>query len=61
MEYSLILINLSSLIEGKLCLSGVKLLLKMGWRHGRSINESSASSLYGMPSASENLDDVASS
>ncbi|MEI4872752.1 hypothetical protein Q8G47_28915, partial [Klebsiella pneumoniae] len=25
---------------------GVKLLLKMGWRHGRSIKESSAKSLY---------------
>lgn len=27
---------------------GVKLLLKMGWRHGRSIKDSSTASLQGM-------------
>lgn len=30
------------------CWPGVKLLLKMGWRHGHSISDSRTNSLYGM-------------
>lgn len=31
-------------------ITGIKLLMKMGWRQGRSIKDTHADSLYGIPS-----------